>query len=482
MPRGDSQISDDLKKQVKERLKTGLSDAGDDDRAALPEPDTSGPTVFGKVSLEYVALFLRELSVLLKAGFPLLRALNLLGKSQTTPRLSKAIRAVATEVEEGGSFWKAASRHPGIFRPISVAIIRAGESSGTLEDALDYLADSTEYEAEVRGSVRNALTYPIFFAVLVLVALGVILLGVVPQFGEMYNAVTGSMDGSSSVEKSWIFSTLLALSAGFKGYFTAVILIGAGVIGGLWYVFASKKFMSAEKLKLRIPIFGRLMVLGDLTRLSNTLAVLLQTGVPILQALELVRGVADNLEMQSAVDEMYKSAERGGSLGEPLREFGVIPPLAVDMLIVGEESGSLQTSLEHLGKTLQNNIERLVARITSLIQPVLLVLMGTVVVVIFLALFIPYFDLLSQFRPGGSGGLKTMTKAEAVKLEAKQKKQRAIAKKRAAAKRRALARKRAADKAAAAKKAQAAKKAAAAGKPKTPPRPAVPPKKPPGKR
>lgn len=387
-----------LREMVKQRLQderaTEILDNQPTTTTAASPEDTgaTGGRRSVRVDAQALAQYFRELSVLLQAGFPILRALRITGRGKSSPLMSAALTKVANQVENGTALWRAMQSHPHVFPHLAVSIVRAGEASGTLDEALIYLSDSLEYEAQVRLKVRSAFDYPIFFSILTLLILSALIFLVLPRFEEVYKNLSMIQKISSDG-----FEFLLAL----KVIFPWVLLFGFIGVFLLWALFRSRRFFFLEKLKLRIPVFGKLLVYADLTRFAKTLSVQIKSSVPILDALRLSRLVIDNRELQQMAHEIRNSAEQGGQLAEPIKKYTVVPDTAVDMVEIGEESGSLDKSLDYLAKVLQTKMESTISRLTALLQPILLLVMGGLVVGIFVIMITPYFQVLDAVQTMG---------------------------------------------------------------------------------
>lgn len=338
-----------------------------------------------------IAQKFRELAVLLQAGFPLLKALRLLAKGKTSRPLATALEDVAQQVEDGSPLWRAMASRPSAFPPITVSIVRSGEASANLEDSLVYIADTLEYEVETRNKVGNALTYPTFFVFVGFLFIGLLLGFILPQFKSMYAEFTRA---SGQKIESQIFHILMGIQRNTFGIF-AITLSSIAVVVML---FKSKQFFALEKFKLRAPIFGRLLSFSELSRFTRTLSLLIRSGIPLLQALTLCKSVMDNLETKRLVGDMADCVERGASMVEAMEKYSIIPYMMTDMIKVGEESGSLEQTLMHLSRMMQTRLERAIARLTALIQPVVLLLMGGVVTFLILGLFMPYFEMLERLQ------------------------------------------------------------------------------------
>ena len=344
--------------------------------------------LFGSgVKHDEIFLFASQMSAMVESGLPLLRCLTSFGNEVENPRFKSVMDSVSIDVEEGSTFFDALSKHPRVFSKLFVNMVKAGEVSGRLDETLAQLASYLERTATLRTKVKAALTYPLFligftvFAILILVA------KVVPVFEKIY--------AGASVRLPVPTRILIASSVAIRDYYWLLLLIGAG-IGLLIYAWLQNergRFLW-DKHKLRIPILGPLMRKYSLTKFTRTLGVLINSGVPILGALDLVAETADNKMLERAIRGSSTSIEQGSGFAEALAERKeVFPEMVVQMSATGEESGTLDNMVTKVANFYEQQIEASITTLTSLIEPVLVIFIGTVVGAILLSIFLPIFKM-----------------------------------------------------------------------------------------
>lgn len=371
-----------VKEQIREQLKGG-------------KDGPQKPSLFLRATRLEVGNALREFSVLINAEYPLHRALRLLASNTTNKHLAGTIEQLAGTVESGAPLWQSMARHPWYFDGVTISIIRASEASGKLGDGLAYLADLWEQDQEIRDKVGQALSYPLVLLGLFFVVLIVLLGIVVPTFARNLPELGGKMSGNAAIV--YQASEFVRTPYGIP----LVALILAIPVLGL-FRWKRQNELAFDRAMGRIPVLGRLLMLADLSRFINMMHMLLQSGVGVLQGLDLAKGALGNAYLAAAVRDMHASVEQGKSMVAPLGPYKEIPNRVKDMLSVGEESGKLEQMLEHLGKSMRGELLRLIDRLFVLLQPISLVIMGVIVLVTFLTFFVSYFDIL--FNIAGSGG------------------------------------------------------------------------------
>lgn len=344
----------------------------------------------GKVKAVDRATFTRQLATLLAAGLPLLRGLNILIEQTENGRLRDIIRTLIQDIQGGESLSQALARHSEFDR-IYVNMVRAGEAGGVLETVLDRLATFAEKDLELRTKIRSALTYP---AVMALVAAGVVaflLVFVIPTFVKMFGDVgiqlplpTRLVIGASTLLRDWWY-LLLAAGAGAGAVYRQLRRTAAGRL-------------RLDALALRLPVFGLLTRNVATARFTRTFGTLLAAGVPLLQTLEILREVAGNEVIGKAVQQVAESVTEGESIARPLHAAQVFAPMVTHIIAVGEETGSLETMLNKLADQYEMVVDETVAALSSMIEPLMIVVMGSVVGTIVSALFFPLFDIISVFE------------------------------------------------------------------------------------
>jgi len=336
-----------------------------------------------------IVTFTRQLSTLIDSGLPLLRSLTVLGEQTENPNLKAQIKDTAASVQGGSTFSDALAKHPRTFNKLYVNMIKAGEAGGVLEVVLARLAEFSEKEQAVRAKVKGAMVYP---ALVILVGVGVVLfltIAIIPTFVGMFMEVgvtlplpTRFMMAASDFLRGFWWVNLLAILALITSY-------------KMWVRKERGKYQ-ADKIKLRIPIIGELVKKSGLSRFARTLGTLITSGVPILQALLIVRDTAGNEVISRAMVAVHNSIREGESIAGPLGKSPVFPPMVVHMIAVGEETGALDNMLIKVSDAYDREVDTTVAALTSVLEPILILGMGLVVGFIVIAMYLPIFQMSSM--------------------------------------------------------------------------------------
>jgi type IV pilus assembly protein PilC len=356
-------------------------------------PASAGsPTLFSRrLSPRHVSTFCRQLAVLLDAGIPMVRALKILGRRTSGGGMQSLVSRVTADVEAGGAFSTALQTHGPGLPSIVVPLCRAGEKAGELSTNLRYLADNLDHDEQVKDKVTEAMIFPVITFVFTVGVLLFILMVVAPMFKTIIDDAPGKID------LPWFSQLVFNLSHALQSPIVkGLVLLGAGLLVFALWRGASMRNYIIDFLKLRIPYIGRMITVAAMARFGKTLAALLRTGVPVLESLRLARGTVDNMAIEEAVVDMEKSVENGGRMSAPLEQHWFIPELARDMIVIGEESGSMAEMLDNLSEVFRTEVDRMQGRIVSLIQPVLTILLGILVLFVLLSMFLPYFSILMQ--------------------------------------------------------------------------------------
>jgi type IV pilus assembly protein PilC len=344
-----------------------------------------------KVKFKELSVFSRQFATMVNSGLPILRALAILAEQTSNPELARVLGLVRTDVEQGASLSGAMSKHPKVFNDLFVAMVKSGETGGSLDDVLLRLADMIEAEVRLRGKIKSAMTYPIAVVALVVLIMSAMLLFVVPQFQTIYGSLGGSLPLPTRV--------LLTMSNIFKKFWYIVL------IGTLAFRFFFKRWKKTpngrafvDKMKLRVPIFGILFQKTALSRFASTFSMLLRSGVPILQALEIVSETVNNRVVSDAIDDVQSSVREGESMAKPLATHAVFPPMVVQMIAVGEETGQVDMMLEKVASFYEQEVEASVDALTSLIEPLLIAVIGGCVGAAVIALYMPMFNIIKLIQ------------------------------------------------------------------------------------
>jgi type IV pilus assembly protein PilC len=344
-----------------------------------------------KVKLKELAVFSRQFATMVNSGLPILRALAILSEQTSNGELARVLTAVRLDVEQGASLSSAMQKHPKVFNDLYISMVKSGETGGQLDDVLLRLAALLENEVKLRGKIKSAMTYPIAVVALVVLIMSAMLLFVVPQFESIYSNLGGDLPLPTRF--------LLTLSDLFKTYWW-MFLIGA---------FAARFFFkrwkktpagreAVDRAKLRTPVFGPLFHKTALSRFASTLAMLLHSGVPILQALEIVADTVNNKIISKAIVDVQSSVRDGESMAKPLAKHQVFPPMVVQMIAVGEETGQVDVMLEKVAAFYDQEVEAAVDALTSLIEPLLIALIGGMVGAAVVALYMPMFNIIKLIQ------------------------------------------------------------------------------------
>lgn len=341
----------------------------------------------GRVKFQQLVSFTRQMATLIGAGLSILKSLRTIAEQPGLGPLKEIINRVADGVERGQPLSEGLVRYPRYFSRLYVNMVRAGESGGVLEKILKRLADFLESQMKLRSRVRNALIYPVFIIIVATGILSILLTWVVPIFVSLFADLGGAlplptrllMTTSSFFKTRWYFILLGILALVFLFRFFKQLPKGKYIV---------------DNFKLHLPIFGNLYRNISIARFSRTLATLLGSGVPILPALNIVRETAGNEVIRRALGGVHDSIREGESIAQPLYQSGVFPALVVNMVRVGEESGTVDEMLYRIADNFDEEVERTVGGLTALLEPVLIIFMGLVVGFIVISMIMPLFSLI----------------------------------------------------------------------------------------
>lgn len=374
----------DIKIQLKEQIATATAPVA----TAEASPTGVRPTPFQRAYRSRIAAFTREFATLVAAGFTVVRALDVIAHNTRKPHLADTIRQIRDHIDAGGAVHRALAQHPWYFDDIVVAIVRVAEESSSLSEGLEYVADMLEEENEVRAKTANALAYPLVLLSIGFIVIFVLMFFVVPRFSAVVEAAGGELHGLAR----FIGATAAFVSSPI-GVLVMLALIAAPIVAVVAFRRARRRqfdtFLGA------IPFFGRMLMLGELTRVATMLRLMTVSGLPIRNAIRLAEGAVGNTYVRNAIAAMADSAEAGKSLAEPLQQYRSLPYVFPEMIAVGEESGRLADMLGHLADVMRRKLSDAVERAPVVLQPILLILIGGMVVATFVSYFLPYFDLLT---------------------------------------------------------------------------------------
>lgn len=336
-------------------------------------------------------IFLRQFATLISAGILLVESLDLLAEQTTNPRLKAILEDLSTEVQEGSPLSVSMSKHPAVFPNLLIQMIQSAEVSGRLEEVLEQMANYYEKQYRNKQKVTTAMTYPIVVGVLALVITAFLLIFIVPIFGEMF--------ASFGSELPAITQMVLGLSQWFQKYWVLIFVFLLATIFLLRYLSQRDKMAySFDYLQLKIPIIGMFLQKTILARMTQTLSSLLNSSVPILQALDVTSQVVDNRVVEEVLLAAKKDVEQGESLAKPMEAHWFFPNLIIQMIKVGEASGSLDEMLKKASDIYEQEVEEASEKLQSLIEPLLIVFLSVIVGFIVLSIVIPMFGLFEQIQ------------------------------------------------------------------------------------
>lgn len=335
---------------------------------------------FGRVEL---MRFTRQLSILINAGVPILECMEILHKQETNLTLKKVIKNISMQVEEGKTLFESMSSQDG-FDKLYCALVKAGESAGILDGILVKLAEFLEKAEKLKKQVKSALTYPaivVFVGILVIFGL---MNFVVPQFVDILK--------ESNQEIPWVTQVVMNISAFFQNY-TLLLIAGMVAAGILFsnYIKTREGKQQWDKITMKAPLFGMLIIKGNLGSFTRTLATMLAAGVPIIDSLEICIDTLDNTQIAKDLAKVRKAVMEGQSITEPLARITYFPPLVTQMIKVGESTGNLDQMLIKVADVFQDEVEELVGNLTKLIEPIILVVLGGIIAFVLIAMYLPIF-------------------------------------------------------------------------------------------
>ena len=333
-----------------------------------------------------VAVMTRQLATLVRAGVPLVESVAALTEQVEKELLKKTLTAVRETLNEGTSFAKSLEAHPKIFPSLYINMVAAGEASGTLEAVLERLADFMEGQARLKGKVTAALAYPVLMMFIGIIMVSVLMVAVVPKVTSIFENLGHALP--------WYTQLLIIVSSVVAGYWWLIIGVTVASVYGFrrWRATPEGR-LKWDSFRLVVPIFGKLQLLVSVARFARTLSTLLSSGVQLLQAMEIGRHVLENSRLESVISEAIGSIRGGESIAEPLKRARVFPPMVTHMIAVGEKTGQLEAMLENVSRAYEADVETRVVALTSLLEPLMIVLLGGVVGFIAMAILMPLIQM-----------------------------------------------------------------------------------------
>lgn len=363
---------------------------------AAKKRQAKGPKkVTGKIKGKNLMIFTRQLATLIDSGLPLLRGLTVLGNQEPNPVLKSTVNGLADSVQTGSTFSESLAQHPKIFNKLYVNMVKAGELGGVLELVLNRLAEYQEKAQKLKNKIVSAMTYPV---IVVVIAMGIVvflLTYIVPKFTEIFeNMVTGGKDAMPALTQA-----VIGASDFVKGNLLFILGGGAAIFfGGKAYAATKGGRKTLDKLVLKLPLFGSVLLKSAVARFSRTLGTLVTSGVPILQALNITRDTAGNQTVSEAIMKIHDAVKEGESMVAPMNASRIFPAMVISMVEVGEETGQLPEMLLKIADVYDDEVDNSVTALTSLLEPIMIVVLAVIVAVIVLALFQPLITVITKFQ------------------------------------------------------------------------------------
>jgi type II secretory pathway component PulF len=346
---------------------------------------TSG-VFFAKIKSRDISIFTRQLASLIKSGVPILKALNIISNQSDNPYLKSMLTTIQAEVRDGKAFSATLVNYPKVFSSLYVAMVRSGESSGTLQEVLLKIADYRQKQEQIISHVRAALAYPIFMAIVGAGTIFFMFTFVMPRLMRIFERIGQDLPLPTKV--------LMAISAGLQKWWPGIII---GLVALVFLVKkgaktkAQKRFFS--QLKLKLPLIGEFVYKSELARFSRTMEVLIKSGIPILDALEIAVPILDNEIIKEEVAKSGKDLREGSSFGRSLESAKSVPEFMASLIIVGEESGKLDEAMAEIATSYERDTDESVRMMTSLLEPLMILVMGLVVGFIVISMLLPIFQM-----------------------------------------------------------------------------------------
>ena len=342
--------------------------------------------VFGGVPTRDLALMTRQFGVLLKAGMPLVEALTALLEMTPRLRLKKAIYDVRDKVKSGSTLADALARHPRIFSQLYSNMIRAGEAGGALEQVLQRLADIEEHQAKLKGQIKSAIAYPAFMGVVALGIVSFLMLVIVPRITQIFE--------KQEQELPTITKIMVSTSHFIGSYWWLMI----GVIGGMFFLWrlwvrTERGRMKWDRIRLKLPLYGTLLIKLISARFARTLGTMLESGLTMMNSLDVVKTVIDNKPIEESMADVKAGVRRGRDLAQPLRDTGFFPPMLIHMIELGQRSGQIEDMLLRVAETYDDDVRLATEAMVGLLEPIIIILMGVVVGFLVLAILLPILSM-----------------------------------------------------------------------------------------
>lgn len=345
-----------------------------------------------RVKLKDLAVFSRQFATMISSGLSLLRSLNILSEQTENQKLAETITAVRDDVEQGSSLSNSMSKHPKVFSSLFVSLVRAGETGGQLDTVLVRVAETFEKDYKLRQKIKSAMTYPVVVFMLAIILVTIMLIFIVPTFAAMFTSLGGELP----------LPTKILLFISERAIFIVPIAFITAITSFVLYKRAHKanaEFrLKADRIKLKVPVFGDLFSKIALSRFARTLALLLRSGVPVLQALDITADASGNEVISRASQDVKNSVREGETIAGPLKNHPVFPPMVVQMISVGEDTGQVDEMLDKIAEFYEQEVESTTESLTALLEPLMIAVLGGLVGGMVVALYMPMFKIFDLIK------------------------------------------------------------------------------------
>jgi len=344
-----------------------------------------------KVKLQDISRFTRQFSAMTSAGLTLVQCLDILSSQTENKKLASAIKQVSNDIQGGSTLADALMKHPSVFNSLYCNMVSAGEASGSLDVVLTRLADYQEKADSLRRKIKGAMTYPVILLIVAIGATVAMLTFVVRTFAQMFTDMGGNLPLPTRI--------VMDISTFLQNYFFVILLLFAGAFTALAYYYKTDDGkLKIDNLKLHLPVFGDLERKSSIGRFAQTLSTLLNSGVTILDALSITAKTAGNKVLEKGIFKTLEKISGGLTIAEPLKETGVFPPMVIHMISVGEKTGDLAEMLKKISEFYEEEVNAAVDALTSIIEPVMLVVMGGIIGGVLIAMYLPMFDMIGTIQ------------------------------------------------------------------------------------
>jgi type IV pilus assembly protein PilC len=343
------------------------------------------------VKLQDVSRFTRQFSAMTSAGLALVTCLDILGGQSDNKKLGASVKQVSSDIQGGSTLAEAMQKHPKIFNTLYVNMVAAGEASGSLDTVLSRLADYLEKSDALIRKIKGAMTYPVIVLCVAVAATIAMLTFVVPTFAQMFTESGGSLPLPTKI--------VMDISNFLQKFGPLMLLMAVGIAVAISYYYKTPDGkLRIDILKLKLPVFGDLERKSSISRFSQTLSTLLTSGVTILDALSITAKTAGNKVLELGILRTLERISGGQTIAEPLKETGVFPPMVIHMIAVGEKTGDLAEMLKKISEFYQEEVDAAIEALTSIIEPIMIIVMGIVIGGILIAMYLPMFDMIGTIK------------------------------------------------------------------------------------